>query len=359
MLRSVLLLLMTLLIVNHSVLADSDNKELTQTKMRLSGEKLFQNNCAVCHGGEGSGGVGIPLNMEDFLATTSNQYLKNTIRRGRPGRIMPAFSHLSDAQINEIVVYIRGWSEKIKAPQYSLETITGDVKKGQQIFEKICIHCHREKGIGAKGTGVTFSRPRDADILAPGIGNSAFLASAPDHMIKQVIMTGRKKTPMLSAKLMGLSENDVNNVVSYLRSLEKIEKDHSKSNRTSSVLVFESSYSVQETIKNIKQAAVGYNFRYIREQTLDKNFVLTEQQSDDHYLIYFCNFNFLNQALSIDPRIGMFLPFRATIVKQNDVVKVMTVNPEYLCSLFNNNELKQGCDFMSEQYTAILEESTL
>ncbi|NOQ80134.1 MAG: DUF302 domain-containing protein, partial [Gammaproteobacteria bacterium] len=79
----------------------------------------------------------------------------------------------------------------------------------------------------------------------------------------------------------------------------------------------------------------------------------------EQYLIYFCNFTFLNEALAVDPRIGMFLPFRATVVKKDDSVLVMTVNPDYLCSLFNNNELKQKCEYMSEKYEAILEESTL
>ncbi|NOQ78084.1 MAG: c-type cytochrome, partial [Gammaproteobacteria bacterium] len=41
------------------------------TKDQQAGQLLFQKNCAVCHGSEGAGGVGVPLNMEDFLSTTS------------------------------------------------------------------------------------------------------------------------------------------------------------------------------------------------------------------------------------------------------------------------------------------------
>ncbi len=326
-----------------------------------SGEIFFQKNCAVCHGSEGAGGVGVPLNLNDFLKTTSDNYLHKTIRLGRPGRIMPSFANLSDDQINSIILYIRSWAPEIKPPVYSSDLIVGDVKKGQALFDAICVNCHREKGIGGKGTGVTFSRPRDAEILAPAIGNPAFLAAVSDNMLKKIIMTGRENTPMLSAVAMGLTENDVNNVVSYLRSLatNTDPKVSIEAKKGDAILMYESSYSVEETIDNIKQAAQGYNFRYIREQTLDKNFVLKEEQKNDQYLIYFCNFTFLNQALSVDPRIGMFLPFRATIVKKADKVLVMTVNPDYLCSLFNNNELKQGCQFMTENYTNILEESTL
>ncbi len=338
-----------------------DEKKSSELINAQSGEILFRKKCAVCHGSEGAGGVGIPLNLHDFLSTASDRYLEQTIKTGRPGRIMPAFTTLSDEQIQNIIDYIRSWKSEIKVPEYSQAPILGDIKKGQEIYDSICINCHREKGIGGKGTGVTFSRPRDAEIIAPAIGNPAFLASASDHMIKRIIMTGRESTPMVSAMSMGLKETDVDNVVSYLRSLADIDTTNQTELKTrdDAVLVFESSYSIEETIENLKQAALGYNFRYIREQTLDQGFVDKEQESNEQYLIYFCNFTFLNQALSVDPRIGMFLPFRATIVKKDDTVFVMTVNPDYLCSLFNNDELKQGCDFMSEKYEAMLEESTL
>ncbi|MCU7939724.1 MAG: cytochrome c [gamma proteobacterium symbiont of Bathyaustriella thionipta] len=84
-----------------------------------SGQLLFQKNCAACHGSEGGGGVGVPLNMSDFLSTTSDEYLKKTIQLGRPGRIMPAFSTLSETQVNNLVHYIRSWKPKIKTPVYS------------------------------------------------------------------------------------------------------------------------------------------------------------------------------------------------------------------------------------------------
>lgn len=334
-----------------------------QTSSLQKGELLFQKECAVCHGSEGAGGVGVPLNLQDFLRTTSDEYLSRSIRLGRPGRIMPSFGKLSDEQIQSIIQYIRSWQPKIKAPKYSQQLIAGDVKKGEATYNSICINCHREKGIGGKGTGVTFSRPRDAEIIAPAIGNPSFLAAISDQMLKRIIMTGRETTPMMSAKSMGLKEADVDNVVAYLRSLAMVEisakEQEEEHHRDDAILMYESSYTIEETIENMKRAAIGYNFRYIREQTLDQGFVDKEKENNNEYLIYFCNFNFLNQALSVDPRIGMFLPFRATILKKDDTVMVMTVNPDYLCSLFNNDELKQGCEFMSEKYEAMLEESTL
>jgi len=343
-----------------AVAATNSATEHVQRPDSLDGGLLFQNKCSMCHGSEGVGSVGVPLNLPDFLRTASDNYLYKTIRLGRPGRVMPSFQTLTDEQVNSIIRYIRSWQPEIKTPVYSSESIVGNKQKGKQIFDASCASCHRQAGIGGKGTGVTFSRPRDAEIIAPAIGNPTFLASASDHMIKQVIMTGRDSTPMISAKLMGLTEQDVDHVVSYLRSLADTNKVQVSSEpKGEPVLEFESSYTLEETINNIREAAMGYNFRYIREQTLDRGFVDEGKESNDAYLVYFCNFTFLNQVLQVDPRVGMFLPFRATILKKGDTVVVMTVNPDFLCSLFNNDELKQGCAFMSEKYAAMLEESTL
>ena len=76
-------------------------------------------------------------------------------------------------------------------------------------------------------------------------------------------------------------------------------------------------------------------------------------------MVYFCNFKFLDDVLKIDPRVGLFLPCRVTVVQQGDQVLVMTINPKRLSYLFNNRELDAACDEMTELYEAILEESTL
>jgi len=184
------------------------------------GEALFASQCSVCHGDEGEGGVGVPLSLPSFINSVSDDYLKKTIRNGRPGRIMPAFTDLSDAQIKAIVEYMRSWTN-IAAPVYQNGHIKGDVAKGKKHFDSLCVHCHGEDGRGGHGTGVTFSRKRDLPVIAPALNNSGFLASATDHMIKDAVMLGREGTPMSSALVLGLSEEDVDDVVAYIRSFEK------------------------------------------------------------------------------------------------------------------------------------------
>ncbi|MEJ2053305.1 MAG: DUF302 domain-containing protein, partial [Calditrichaceae bacterium] len=74
---------------------------------------------------------------------------------------------------------------------------------------------------------------------------------------------------------------------------------------------------------------------------------------------YFCNFNMLNEALAIDPRVGLFLPCRVTVVEHHGKVQVMSINPKTLSHLFNNQELDQICGRMETLYQDILEEATL
>jgi mono/diheme cytochrome c family protein len=71
------------------------------------GGSLFAAHCAACHGNTGGGGVGVPLSLSSFLNSVDDDFLRKTIRHGRPGRVMPAFSKLSDAQIDAIVRFIR------------------------------------------------------------------------------------------------------------------------------------------------------------------------------------------------------------------------------------------------------------
>ncbi|MDH5184347.1 MAG: c-type cytochrome, partial [Gammaproteobacteria bacterium] len=123
------------------------------------GGHLYQQNCAACHGAEGKGGVGVPLSLKDFLGGVPDSYLYKTIKRGRPGRVMPAFTSLKDGEVKAIVAHIRGWGPK--QPQLSMQKVKGQAHKGKSLFSNYCASCHGARGEGGAGTGVTFSRPRN------------------------------------------------------------------------------------------------------------------------------------------------------------------------------------------------------
>lgn len=321
------------------------------------GAELYQQNCAVCHGVRGDGGVGIPLNLPDFLAVASDDYFRKTLREGRPGRVMPAFPLLRDDEIDAIVAFIRGWSGE-PAPVYTRAAIEGDSERGRHLFVSHCSACHGEQGQGASGTGVTFSRPRGAPVMAPALDNVGFQRSVSDAMLKETLLRGREGTPMPSIKVMGLNEKDANDLVVFLRNL-KVESASGAEAATEPVIQFESSYDLEQTLANLKQAVVGRNFRIIREQYLDQGLVEEGEENKRQVMLYFCNFAFLNNALAIDSRVGLFLPCRITVLETDDGVQVMSINPENLSRLFNNRELDKACQQMHDLYSEIMEEATL
>jgi len=326
------------------------------------GSALYASHCSACHGDRGGGGVGVPLSLPSFLESVDDSFLAKTIRHGRPGRVMPAFSKLSDAQINAIVSHIRGWSEK-PAPQFSAKPVAGDVAHGRELYVSYCAGCHGAEGEGGKGTGVTFSRRRDLPIIAPALNNPGFLSAVSDEMIRHTLQYGREGTPMRSFLVQGLSEQDIDDLVSYVRSFQAREPAAIKHSHTvditETIISAESSYTLEETVENLKAALVGQNFILIRTDTLEHGLVPEGEENPQEIILHFCNFSFLFDALIVDPRVGMFLPCRVTVIEKDGKVTVSAINPLYLSHLFNNAELDEFCEKMHGLYSAIIEDATL
>ena len=234
------------------------------------GAALYERNCSVCHGSDGHGGVGVPLALPSFLDTVDDEYLRRTIRLGRPGRIMPAFATLSDAQVDAIVAHVRQWGTR-PAPPVDHTPVHGDPEHGRDLFATHCAECH-----GANGEGGTLTQ-------------------------------GRLGTPMKSFTKEGLSESDIDDLVSYLRSFDQryaraFEAEAEPVDEDSMVIQFESPYSLEETVEAVEQAVIGANFIHIRTQLLEQGMVPEGEENSRQVVVYFCNFNFLNQALQVDPQ---------------------------------------------------------
>jgi cytochrome c oxidase cbb3-type subunit 3 len=323
------------------------------------GARLYATHCATCHGDTGEGGVGVPLSLPSFLNSIDDDFLRRTIRHGRPGRVMPAFSKLSEAQIDAIVGFIRAWSDK-PAPEYSGAAVPGDAARGKILYSDYCAVCHGAEGEGGKGTGVTFSRRRNLPIIAPALNNPGFLAAASDQMIRHTLQFGREGTPMRSFLVQGLSEQDIDDLVSYVRSFEDLQPSLPEpEGKESRIIEAESSYSLDETIENLKDALINQNFTLIRTDTLEHGLVPEGEENPHQVILHFCNFSFLFDALTVDPRVGLFLPCRITVVERDGRVMVSAINPLYLSHLFNNAELDEYCHKMHGLYSTIIEEATL
>ena len=324
------------------------------------GGALYASHCSACHGDKGGGGVGVPLSLPSFLESVDDNFLAKTIRYGRPGRVMPAFSKLSDAQLDAIVGHIRGWSKK-PAPHFSMQPVPGDAVHGRELYASYCASCHGADGEGGKGTGVTFSRRRDLPIIAPALNNPGFLTAVSDEMIRHTLQYGREGTPMRSFLVQGLSEQDIDDLVSHVRSfaVQQVAPVKHSVEISETVIAAESSYTLEETVENLKAALVGQNFILIRTDTLEHGLVPEGEENQQEVILHFCNFSFLFDALTVDPRVGMFLPCRVTVIEKAGKVTVSAINPLYLSHLFNNAELDEFCEKMHGLYSAIIEDATL
>ncbi|MGB5261273.1 MAG: c-type cytochrome [Gammaproteobacteria bacterium] len=332
----------------------------SQVSAAPDGRQLYVAHCSACHGDQGHGGVGVPLSLPSFLDSVDDRFLAVTIRQGRPGRVMPSFPKLSDAQIAAIVGYIRNWSNK-PAPQYSPGPVKGDMKNGALLYAKHCSSCHGENGEGGTGTGVTFSRRRELPVIAPALNNRGFLAAASDELIRQTLQLGRDGTPMDSFLEKGLGKQEIDDVVSFVRSFAQDQGDGSKTAAANKdkIISLASPYSLEETVENLKDAIVSQNFVLIRTDRLEHGLVKEADENPKQVILHFCNFRFLYDALAVDPRVGMFLPCRVTVTETSAGVFVSTVNPEYMSDLFNNAELDEYCKQMRDVYSTILEDATL
>lgn len=325
--------------------------------LAVDGEKLYLEKCAICHGRQGQGGVGIPLGLESFLAQTPDEYIHRTIRVGRPGRIMPPFYRLSEPEIAAIIKHIRSW-KPTPVPAWDTTPVKGDARLGKALFDTHCVSCHGKDARGGKGTGLMFSRPRDLPISPPALNNQGFLNSVSDPMLKTIITQGRKHTPMPAASQFGLKAKDINNLVSYIRSLQITMMTGEQMIDEPAIIMYRSPYSFDKTVENIKRAVVDNQFKLISFKLGDKRSATTTQNNKKQATVNFCNYEMISDALTIDPRIGMFLPCQITIVEVISGVQAMSINPKRLSQLFNNDELDEACEQMHNTYSQILREAT-
>lgn len=346
---TVAFLFLSLLLFNSIAMASAD------------GATLYAEHCSVCHGETGAGGIGVPLSLPSFQAAIDDDYIRQTILHGRPGRVMPSYAYLGKDKVEALVRYVRSWN-KAKPLTFSKAPINGDASRGAKLYAQECAACHGPHGEGGKGTGVTMSRPRDLPLMPPALNNSGFLAAATDSMIELTLMQGHDGTPMVSFLKKGLSRQDIDDIVSYVRSFEKTplpSEPKLEPGQVSPIIVYDSPYDLKTTLANVKRAIGDNEYGWGRVQTLEYGLTSPKDENQHQVIIYFCKLPFLNKALAIDPRVGMFLPCRITIVEENGKVKLMSVNPKVLSRLFNNSELNELCDQLTQDYKDIMDEATL
>jgi cytochrome c oxidase cbb3-type subunit 3 len=138
-----------------------------------TGKKLFDGNCAGCHGLDARGGEHAPnIATNSEFQRMSDQQLFRIVHDGAASLAMPAFSStLSDGRIRAVVRYLRSLQGRTGG---ALRALPGDPAAGKSIFfgKAGCSECHSivDRGSGSGGflasdlTGYAAGR-EPADIL--------------------------------------------------------------------------------------------------------------------------------------------------------------------------------------------------
>lgn len=194
---------------------------LGKREFATDGATLYATFCAACHGSRGEGmrypgmapfpGIANP----DFLALASDQFLRETIRRGRPGRRMPAWGEkeggLRPEEIDHIVDYLRLLGGGIRpSGEEPRRQLTGDPERGKDLYQEACAGCHGTAGEGGEG---------------PALANRVFLETASDQFLLETIRRGRRGTTMPAFSRPStihrlLTQEEMESIVTYIRSWE-------------------------------------------------------------------------------------------------------------------------------------------
>lgn len=164
-----------------------------------TGQRLFANNCAVCHGSDARGVPGYPNLADDaWLYGGSPEAIKRSILDGRTG-VMPAWAQqLDDLDIRRVSAYVYELNGR--------DSRRSDlVKAGAPVFQATCAACH-----GANATGNTA-------LGAPDLTDDAWTYGGSIETIRDVIRNGRQGRMPAHRDLLG--EDRAHVIAAYIYSL--------------------------------------------------------------------------------------------------------------------------------------------
>lgn len=164
------------------------------------GERLFNNNCATCHGSDARGGFGFP-NLTDthWLYGGTPTAIKTTLIGGRQGQ-MPSWSAIiGETGVRQVASYVRTLSQlPTDANEASLEA-------GAAIFSNVCSVCHGPDGKGNQTLG------------APNLTSNVWLYGSDQAQLEYTIRKGRNG--VMPAWLDILGEHQIHLLTAYVYSL--------------------------------------------------------------------------------------------------------------------------------------------
>ncbi|MFT7185437.1 MAG: cytochrome c oxidase cbb3-type subunit 3 [Pseudohongiellaceae bacterium] len=168
------------------------------------GQRLYANNCAVCHGSTGRGALGFPnLTDNDWLYGGDPAKIKETLIYGRAAQmpvkgLNPAMTKSDVSDLTHYLLSFSGRSDDKVA-----------VEKGGKMFQTACAACH---GADAKG---------NQSVGAPNLTDNIWLYGGTTSKITQTLLYGR--AGVMPAQKDKLDEDKIHLLTAYVYSLSNKE----------------------------------------------------------------------------------------------------------------------------------------
>lgn len=185
----------------YAKFGDTPVKELAEDDDAMKmGQRLFANNCAVCHGSAGRGSLGFPnLTDDDWLYGGDPDSILTTLHEGRNGN-MPAkgtMPNMTNKQVDQVVNFVLSYSDREKDAEAA--------EKGEEVFAQACSSCHGEDGKGKESMG------------APNLTDDTWLYGSTYDWIRDTVVNGRQN--QMPAQGDRLSDDQIQILAAYVYSL--------------------------------------------------------------------------------------------------------------------------------------------
>ena len=142
----------------------------TTVPTTTNGSKLYQSECAECHGSYGAGSIGPSVQASRMTESETVEIIS------KGAALMPGYAHLlTQEQIASVATYSVGFQTGASTGVILPDSAGGAVenKLGAEAYKTTCAGCHGASGEGAMGPSLqesSFDAPSTRDAVANGIG---------------------------------------------------------------------------------------------------------------------------------------------------------------------------------------------